>query len=142
MPTSTPVKNVTGRCLCGGVRYTASAVRREVIRCHCEMCRRAIGNVWTATLALRSDLTIEDDGCLRWYQSSDHARRGFCGKCGASLFFDSEQRPSIGIAAATIDQPSGLEFAAHIFTADAADYEPISDDEASFADGQHGIVYP
>ena len=136
------VQNVTGYCLCGGVRYKASAVRRQAVRCHCEMCRRAIGNVWTATQAVRADLAIEDDGCLTWYQSSDHARRGFCNKCGASLFFDSNQRPTMGIAAATIDQPSGLEFAAHIFTDDATDYEPLTDGAPTYSDGQHGIVYP
>ena len=142
MSNSNAVQNVTGHCLCGGIRYKASAVRRQAIRCHCEMCRRAIGNVWTATQAVRADLTIEDDGCLTWYQSSDHARRGFCNRCGASLFFDSNQRPTMGIAAATIDQPSGLEFAAHIFTDDATDYEPLTDGAPTFTDGRHGIVYP
>jgi hypothetical protein len=137
-----PVKNITGHCLCGGVRYKANAARRQVIRCHCEMCRRAVGNVWTATQALRGDLKVEDDGCLSWYQSSDHARRGFCNRCGASLFFDSSHRPTMGIAAATIDQPSGLEFSAHIYTDDATDYEPLSENVPSYADGRHGITYP
>ena len=49
-----------------------------------------------------------------------------CRKCGSSLFFDSEQRPTIGIAAGTVDQPSGLELVVHIFTADAADYTSIT----------------
>ena len=142
MSNASAVGNITGHCLCGGVRYKASAVRRQVIRCHCEMCRRAIGNVWTATQALRSDLTIEDDDCLSWYQSSNHVRRGFCGKCGASLFFDSDQRPTMSIAAATIDQPSGLEFAAHVFTDEATDYEPLSDGAPTFPNDQHGITYP
>lgn len=142
MSNTNAVENVTGHCLCGGVRYKASAVRRELIQCHCEMCRRATGVVWRATQAVRADLTIEDDDCLTWYQSSEHARRGFCRNCGASLFFDSDQRPNMGIAAGTIDQPSGLEFAANIYTDDAADYEVISDAVPNISDGQHGIVYP
>ncbi len=142
MSTSNAVGDISGHCLCGGVRYRAPAARRQAVRCHCEMCRRAIGSIWTATQVVREDLTIEDDDCLSWYRSSDHARRGFCGRCGASLFFDSDRRPTMGIAAATIDQPSGLEFAAHIHTADATDYEPISGEAPSFRDGRHGIVYP
>tara|TARA_Y100001934_G_scaffold283501_1_gene403784 strand:- start:1547 stop:1867 length:321 start_codon:yes stop_codon:yes gene_type:complete len=106
------------------------------------MCRRAIGNVWTATQVLREDLRVEEDDCLSWFQSSDHARRGFCNRCGASLFFDSNKRPTMGIAAATIDQPSGLEFAAHIYTDEATDYEPLTDGATTYADGQHGITYP
>ena len=48
----------------------------------------------------------------------------------------------MGIAAGTIDQPSGLELAANIHIDDAADYEVISDDVPDFRDGQHGIAYP
>jgi hypothetical protein len=48
----------------------------------------------------------------------------------------------MGIAAATIDQPSGLEFSAHIYTDDATDYEPLSENVPSYADGRHGITYP
>jgi hypothetical protein len=106
------------------------------------MCRRAIGNVWTATVAVRDDVTIEDDGFLTWYQSSDHVRWGFCGRCGASLFAENDQRPMNGIAAATVEQPSGLEFAAHIFTDNATDYEPLTEGAPTYFDGQHGIVYP
>ena len=142
MSNTSAVSNVTGRCLCGGVRYESSAVRRELIHCHCEMCRRVTGGLWIATHSVRSDLTIEDDHCLAWYQSSDHARRGFCRKCGSSLFFDSTQRPTMGIAAGTVDQPSGLELVAHIFTADAADYTRFTDDLRQVTDGQHGLVYP
>ena len=148
MPNSNAVKNVSGHCLCGGVRYEASAVRRQLVHCHCEMCRRAVGGVWQATQALRGDLTIEDDGCLAWYRSSEKARRGFCGRCGASLFFDGpgdgdrDDRTTMGIAAGTIDQPSGLELAADIHVDDAADYEIVSDAVPSFGDGRHGIVYP
>ena len=142
MPHSNAVKNVSGHCLCGGVRYKASAVRRQLLQCHCEMCRRAVGAVWQATRAVREDLTIEDDGCLAWYRSSEKARRGFCARCGASLFFDPDDSPTIGIAAGTIDQPSGLEFAANIHVDDAADYGVVSDTVPSFGDGRHGIVYP
>ena len=136
------VEDVSGHCLCGGVRYEAAAVRRRLVQCHCETCRRAVGAVWQATQALREDLTIEDDGCLAWYRSSGKARRGFCGRCGSSLFFDHDDRPTMGIAAGTIDQPSGLELAADIHVDDAADYEVLSAEVPSFPDGRHGIAYP
>ena len=87
MSNTHPVHDVSGRCLCGSVRYQVSAVRRELIHCHCEICRRMTGAVWIGTHAVRSDLTIEDDDCLAWYQSTDHGSRGFCRKCGSTLFF-------------------------------------------------------
>ena len=142
MSNTHPVHDVSGRCLCGSVRYQVSAVRRELIHCHCEICRRMTGAVWIGTHAVRSDLTIEDDDCLAWYQSTDHSSRGFSRKCGSTLFFDSTERPTIGIAAGSVDQPSGLELVVHIFTSDAADYTRFTDDIRQVADGQHGLVYP
>ena len=29
----------TGRCLCGGVRYKITGKLRDVVECHCAMCR-------------------------------------------------------------------------------------------------------
>ena len=35
----------TGGCLCGAVRYEVDPPLRDVILCHCEMCRKAHGAV-------------------------------------------------------------------------------------------------
>ena len=45
---------------------------------------------------------------LRWYQSSSFARRGFCGECGASLFWQRVEGDSISVAAGCLDAPTGL----------------------------------
>ena len=68
---------------------------------------------------------------LRWVRSphSDaEARRGFCGECGSSLFWDPPRRDTISIAAGTLDQPTGLRIAAHWFVSQAADYDEVPDD--------------
>ncbi len=132
----------SGHCLCGGVRYRAKALRRKVVACHCEMCRRWTGGLWRATAALRDEIEIEDDGCLAWYGSSGEARRGFCRTCGSSLFFDHVERTTLAIMAGTLDQPTGLELAFHIFVDDKADYEAITDDLPRLPAGGHGLKYP
>ena len=53
---------------------------------------------------------------LRWIDSPNSdagARRGFCGECGSSLFWDPPARDTISIAAGTLDGPTGLSTAAH-----------------------------
>lgn len=142
MSNTRAVENVTGHCLCGAVRYKAKAMRRKIIQCHCEMCRRHTGGLWMATHVVRSEIDIEGDEFLTWYQSSPQARRGFCSKCGSNLFIDNEQRPTMGVGAGSVDQPSGLELAVHIFADDAADYEVISDGLDRVSDGNPGLVYP
>ncbi len=62
---------------------------------------------------------------LRWIDSPEsnaHARRGFCGECGSSLFWDAPDRATISITAGTLDAPTGLRTVKHIYTADAGDW--------------------
>ena len=76
-----------GRCLCGAVRFVAPPPPHKVGMCHCGMCRR-----WTGGAPLTGDLaagvvTVTAGDSLRWYAASSWGERGFCGDCGASLFW-------------------------------------------------------
>lgn len=121
----------TGRCLCGAVAYEVRGPLRDVLLCHCEECRRWHGHVAACTAARREDLVLVQGRGLRWVRSprSDAgARRGFCGECGSSLFWDPPARDTVSIAAGTLDQPTGLRATAHWFVSQAADYEALPDD--------------
>jgi hypothetical protein len=120
-----------GRCLCGAVTYEVRGPLRDILLCHCVECRRWHGHVAACTAARRGDLVLTEQRGLRWVQSprSDaRARRGFCGECGSSLFWDAPGRDTISIAAGTLDQPTGLRTVAHWFVSQAADYEALPDD--------------
>ena len=132
----------SGQCLCGAVRYEVRGPLRPVIACHCTECRRFSGGIWTATAARREHLTIHGEENVTWYAFSDRARRGFCGRCGASLFFSAPAMPHMAIAAGTLNKPTGLKLAVHIFTAEAGDYYLLTDDLPKITDGQHGLSIP
>lgn len=117
-----------GGCECGAVRYQVRGPMRDVINCHCTQCRRIHGHFGAYTSVERAQLTLIIDTGLKWYRSSAIVRRGFCGKCGASLFWDNEQLATISITAGTLDAPTGLKTIAHIYTADTGDYYDIDDD--------------
>lgn len=129
-----------GGCLCGAVRYVARGRLRPVIACHCEMCRRTSGNFVAASAVRRERLEIADRGALRWYASSSQAQRGFCGVCGGNLFWLPAHGAHISIMAGSLDLPTGLAIAAHIFTADAADYYRICDGAPQFPAGADASV--
>jgi hypothetical protein len=121
----------TGRCLCGAVRYEIRGTLRDVLICHCEECRRWHGHVSASTAARREDFVLREQRGLRWIQSphSDAgARRGFCAECGSSLFWDAPGRPTVSIAAGTLDEPTGLRIAAHWFVSQAGDYYELPPD--------------
>lgn len=119
--------NRSGGCLCGGVRYTLTGELRDVIACHCGQCRRTTGHHVAATRAGRGQLAIESAETLARYESSPGIQRSFCARCGSNLFWEREGGPTVSIMAGTLDSPTGLKLAAHIFTTDKGDYYEIAD---------------
>ncbi len=117
----------TGGCECGAVRYEVHGPLRSVVNCHCGQCRRIHGHFAAYSAAMRGDLAMIESRGLKWYRSSDGARRGFCAECGASLFWDADGRDYIAIAAGTLTPPTGLVTSGHIFVADKGDYYEITD---------------
>ncbi|MEM9231434.1 MAG: GFA family protein [Pseudomonadota bacterium] len=115
-----------GGCLCGAIRFVTWGDLRPVIGCHCVQCRKTSGHYVAATSVRRSDLTVT--GPVAWYQSSAHAKRGFCGTCGSSLFWEGEMSDRVSIHAGAFDGPTGLRLAGHIFVADKGDYYTIEGD--------------
>ena len=127
MAQDTKENDHSGGCLCGAVRYRVSGPLRPVVACHCGQCRRTSGHHVAATQAYRADLAIEGSQAITWYRASEAARRGFCKTCGGQLFWDPEGAETVSIFAGSLDQPSGLKLAEHIFVADKADYYEIAD---------------
>lgn len=116
----------TGSCLCGAVKYEVHGPLRNVIACHCAQCRKQTGTYMSATAAADSDLKIVESRGLKWYRSSDKAKRGFCSECGSVLFWKGEGRDYTAITAGSLDGPSGLRLEGHIFCDDAGDYYEIA----------------
>jgi hypothetical protein len=57
------------------------------------------------------------DETLRWFDSSDAAQRGFCSRCGSTMFFRSSQWPGeVHVVVANVDEPLDREPAKHVFT--------------------------
>ncbi|QFU09462.1 Glutathione-dependent formaldehyde-activating enzyme [Rhodobacteraceae bacterium THAF1] len=116
--------STTGGCLCSEVSYRVTGPLRPVSGCHCQQCRRTSGHYVAATSAPKAQVEIE--GEVRWYQSSDTAKRGFCPDCGSNLFWDGGG-DELSIMAGTLDGPTGLELDRHIYVANKGDYYELDD---------------
>ncbi len=115
----------TGGCLCQGVRYKLLGRCGEVINCFCTQCRKTSGHHFAATRVDLDQFTLVRDATLDWYAASDQARRGFCNRCGSSLFWQRHGAETISITAGTIDTPTHLKTTRNIFVADKSDYHDI-----------------
>jgi hypothetical protein len=122
-----------GSCLCGAVTFAAAGELSGPDACHCGNCRKHSGHVFASTDVAKSALSVEGEANVRWYASSDKARRGFCVVCGSSLFWDPLFPADwIGIAMGAFDTPTDTTLAVHIFVADKGDYYEIADEVAQF----------
>ena len=118
----------TGGCLCGGVRYRVKGPLRPVVYCHCSQCRRTSGHFVAVTAVPKDALAVVADKSLDWFTSSDVASRGFCKRCGSSLFWLPKAREYVCIMAGTLDESRGLEAVKHIYVKDKGDYYDLTDD--------------
>jgi hypothetical protein len=84
-----------GRCLCEAVRFEVAPPTLFCAHCHCRWCREAHGAAfvtWVGAAEARFRL-LPGSAEPRWYQSSRQSRRGFCERCGTTLFYASTLCP-------------------------------------------------
>jgi hypothetical protein len=130
---------IEGGCLCGGVRYTASADPLVVRACWCRVCQYfAAGNA-TINLAFPSE-AVTITGELRDYPStadSGHRmHRRFCAVCGVHVTSEAEERPHLVVVrAGTLDDPELAAPGGTIWTKSAPSWAPI-DPELPRFEGQ------
>lgn len=126
---------ISGRCECGSVQFEVEDVRETVTVCHCSQCRRTSGHLWASTHALFDAVKFTADDGLTWYASSGDAKRGFCNRCGSSLFYRMNNEDGVGIAAGCLDETVNLHIGKHIFTEDKGSYYGTPDDAPALTKG-------
>lgn len=93
------MKKVTGGCLCGDVRVTASGRPNRVGLCHCLDCRKHHGALFFAA-AIFPDDAVTIAGETREYRG-----RHFCPNCGSSVFARFPGADEIELHIGALDAP-------------------------------------
>lgn len=117
----------TGSCLCKDVSFEIAGELHPILACHCSQCAKTSGNFAAMTRCAAVDLKLVSDATLSWFQSSEKVRRGFCSRCGGNVFWKQDGSSDIYITAGTLDKPTDLKLAEHIFVASKSDYYDIAD---------------
>ena len=117
--------DLSGSCLCGGVRYRIEGLVRDVVNCHCTQCQKTSGHYVAATRVDEKNLRIEKNETLTWYEYTPGYERGFCNKCGGNLFWSRLDDDQTSVMAGTLDKPTGLKTVKNIYLEDAGDYFEI-----------------
>lgn len=123
---------LTGQCLCGSVKFQIDGAVGKPHACHCGQCVRQSGHFAVSAEVRRTDFKLIEDEGLKWFASSNFAKRGFCQECGSALLWDGGD-DNIYVSLGSLDQPTGLKLGSHIFVDHKADYYEIEDDLPKFA---------
>ena len=130
--------SMQGGCLCGAVKFKLTGELRPVINCHCGQCLHTHGNFAAYTSVEKKNFQLANNVGLKWFRSSNEARRGFCQECGASLFWERLGENKLSVAAGMLDSVQGIKTIGHIFIADKADYYEIDDDLPKYTKSSKG----
>ena len=109
-------------CLCGGIKLKTQGYHRNVQNCHCIQCMKTHGHHAAYTNVEERNVKFLKKRTLKWFKSSKRAKRGFCNKCGASLFFKIIGAKNISIAAGMFNKPIKLKTIMNIFVKGKPDY--------------------
>jgi hypothetical protein len=105
---------LSGGCLCGAVRFTATPKSHNYGVCHCSMCRRWAAGPFMA-IVCGDTVKFDKDADLGLYQSSAWAERGFCKKCGTSLFYKFKGKDDYIVSTEAFDDTSDFKLVAEIY---------------------------
>ncbi len=106
-----------GGCLCGALRYRATAPPVRGVICHCSLCRRHSGAPALAFVHFPA-------AAFRWlrgeparYESSRHAQRGFCPACGSTITMHEDVLPDrVQVTVGSLDEPGSVRIDDHVWT--------------------------
>jgi len=109
-------------CLCGNIQLRTHGYHRDVQNCHCIQCMKTHGHYAAYTNVHEQNVKFLKKRTLKWFRSSKKAKRGFCRKCGASLFFKVIGSNNISIAAGMFNGSTKLKTTMNIFIKGKRDY--------------------
>ena len=104
----------TGGCLCGAVRFTCQLRDTGLQACHCVQCQQWTGGGPLINVHLET-LTFEDENAIETFHASDWGERCYCRKCGSTVWWKMQDKPSRSVAVGLLDDQTGLTMADEIF---------------------------
>ncbi len=123
---------LTGGCLCGGVRYVLTEPPMGATYCHCTRCQRRTGTGASANAQIDGSalhITEGSEFVRCWHPPGGGWEKCFCSVCGGHLFSrDPDDHSKMGVRMGSFDRDPGVRPTKRKFTAYAAVWEPIPDD--------------
>jgi hypothetical protein len=120
--------SISGRCLCGSVRYESAGAPTSSTLCHCSSCRRASGAHALGLVTVAKEGFAFTAGSPTEYRSSASVLRTFCSRCGTPLTYWHEGWPNeISVTIGSLDQPADAPPTDHTWMSEAISWDKPAD---------------
>lgn len=114
-------------CHCGAVHITLPASAAGVLACHCADCQKLHGNFNAFVAVSRADVEVTGEDALVWRQTSEAARRAFCGTCGSRVAKEITAAGRWLISAGLMDGPTGKRIVKNLWDQSKPDWYELPD---------------
>jgi hypothetical protein len=123
----------TGGCLCGALRFTATAEPVDAGYCHCRLCQRSTGATVLAWASYPAASFSYSRGEPARYQSSQHGHREFCSNCGTQIAYrDSGEAATVDVNVGSLDDCDRVTPRYHIWCESRISWFDVADDLPRF----------
>jgi hypothetical protein len=130
-------QSLSGSCLCGAVRYTATGEVQRFYHCHCSRCRKASGTGHASNLFLKGTISWDSgEDLLKSYKLPEAERfsNTFCPTCGSRMPRFIEEFDFVFIPAGSLDEEPDIGPQARICTGSRADWSCDSGELPEFVE--------
>jgi hypothetical protein len=130
------MREISGGCLCGKVRYSATADPGVIAVCHCKNCQRQSGTAFSTIVGVpREALSVM--GALKTYddvsETGNAMHRRFCPECGSRIATDAAAFPSLTfVQVGTLDDTNWVEPTVQFWCASALHWVSLPDKVQQF----------
>jgi hypothetical protein len=122
------VRALSGRCLCGTVRYEVEDQFRYALNCHCSNCRRTTGAAFKPFAGIeRGKLRIAGGADRLLIYGDESAHDAHCGQCGSLLYSLVQDAKFVHVTLGTLVDSPSIRPSAHIFVGSKAPWYTITD---------------
>ena len=132
-------------CLCQGVALEIEGQVRDMLFCHCSMCRKVHGSAFRARARVKTaDLRwVRGEKLVKYFESSPGEHRGFCSVCGSNIITTFQAKPhEIGLALGILDDDPGNRPVCHVFVSSKAPWYEITDQLPQYEEFPPGHTPP
>jgi len=120
-----------GKCLCGEVNIRIKGDIRDIIHCHCSLCRKNSGTAYATNgfINVSEFEVVTGEKSLSNFSFKPGRNRYFCSKCGSPVYSANEQDPTrLRIRLGILDSDIEERPISHNFVSSKANWEDIDAD--------------